>query len=241
MNILFSAFAQSDFFGKLIFLGLFSLSTISWIVLVYKVWMTRHVRRVCFAFQAAVADHKEHLLELEISALPRPRRKEIPHPFAHILGATSSKTIEVLKKNHYFLGNQTQKNAQVYLTEPDMQLIESHGLSAISKQKKLLEKNLFILATTITLAPFLGLLGTVWGILLTFNHLQSGASFSSNQIILGGLSTALATTVLGLVIAIPALISYNYLRNSVRILVSEMEDFLSSLLSTLEMQYRKVD
>ena len=241
MNIFFSAFGQSDAFGKMIFLGLFALSAVSWIVLVYKVWMTRQVRLVCQDFQAAVGEHQERLLELEMGALPRPQRKEVPHPFAHILGATSSKTIEVLKKNHYFMEEKGQKSAQVYLTEPDMVLIEGHGQSAISKQKKLLEKNLFILATTVTLAPFLGLLGTVWGILVTFTHLQSGASFSSNQLILGGLSTALATTVLGLVIAIPALISYNYLKNAVRILVSDMEEFLSSLLSTLEMQYRKVD
>ena len=241
MNIFFSAFGQSDLFGKLIFLGLFVLSAVSWIVLVYKMWMTRQVRRVCGAFQVAVGENKERLLELEMEALPRPQRKEVPHPFAHILGATSSKTIEVLKKNHYFMEGKETKSGGVYLTEPDMVLIEAHGLSAVSKQKKLLEKNLFILATTVTLAPFLGLLGTVWGILLTFTHLQSGAAFSSNQLILGGLSTALATTVLGLVIAIPALISYNYLKNALRILVSDMEEFLSSLLSTLEMQYRKVD
>ena len=224
----------------MIFLGLFALSALSWIVLVYKVWMTLQVRQVCGAFQVAVGENKERLLELDLSALPRPRRKEVPHPFAHILGATSSKTIEVLKKNHYFMEGK-EKKAQVYLTEPDMVLIEAHGLSAISKQKKLLERNLFILATTVTLAPFLGLLGTVWGILVTFTHLQSGASFSSNQLILGGLSTALATTVFGLVIAIPALISYNYLKNALRVLIADMEEFLSSLLSTLEMQYRKVD
>lgn len=240
MNIFFSAFGQSDLFGKLIFLGLFALSAVSWVVLVYKVWMMRQVRRVCGAFQLAIGEHKERLLELEVSALPRPGRKEVPHPFAHILGATASKTIEVLKKNHYFMVGR-EASGQVYLTEPDMVLIEAHGLSAISKQKKVLERNLFILATTVTLAPFLGLLGTVWGILLTFTHLQSGATFSSNQLILGGLSTALATTVLGLVIAIPALISYNYLKHALRVLVADMEEFLSSLLSTLEMQYRKVE
>jgi biopolymer transport protein TolQ len=59
--------------------------------------------------------------------------------------------------------------------------------------------------------------------------------------IIGGLSTALATTVLGLVIAIPALIAYNYLKHRVANYSSEMQDFLYELLSYLELQYRRVD
>jgi biopolymer transport protein TolQ len=104
-----------------------------------------------------------------------------------------------------------------------------------------LEKDLFILSTSVTLAPFLGLLGTVWGILVTFSELQAGSSAGSNTAIIGGLSTALSTTVLGLVIAIPALIAYNYLKNNLRMFTSDMEDFLHNLISTLELQYRKVD
>ncbi|MGL5264266.1 MAG: MotA/TolQ/ExbB proton channel family protein, partial [Candidatus Rhabdochlamydia sp.] len=63
----------------------------------------------------------------------------------------------------------------------------------------------------------------------------------SNSVIIGGLSTALATTVLGLVIAIPALIAYNYLKHRISNYSSEMQDFLYELLSYLELQYRKVD
>jgi biopolymer transport protein TolQ len=60
-------------------------------------------------------------------------------------------------------------------------------------------------------------------------------------VIIGGLSTALATTVLGLVIAIPALIAYNYLKHRINNYSSEMQDFLYELLSYLELQYRRVD
>ncbi len=239
-SIFFTAFGQSDFFGKLVFLALFTLSAISWAVLLYKLWLVRHVKRVSLKVRASVLQRRDQLLQIDVSALPKPHRKEIPSPLAHVLSATATTAAEVLSKNHYFLQKQAEGNAAVYLTEPDMALIEANGAFAISAQKKMLEKNLFILATTVTLAPFLGLLGTVWGILLTFTHLQTGASASSNQFVLGGLSTALATTVLGLVIAIPALIGYNYLKHAVRVLVSEMEEFLTTLLTTIEMQYRKV-
>ena len=91
------------------------------------------------------------------------------------------------------------------------------------------------------LAPFLGLLGTVWGMLVTFSGLKSHAVSMANAAVLSGLSTALATTVLGLLIAIPALIAYGYLRNAVLEINRDMENFSQVLLTTIEMQYRKVD
>lgn len=90
-----------------------------------------------------------------------------------------------------------------------------------------------------SLGPFLGLLGTVWGILTTFGDLAAHAKESSHQNFLGGLSLALATTVLGLVAAIPALIGFNYLKNSARDFESDMEGFAHEILSSVEMQYRK--
>ena len=64
---------------------------------------------------------------------------------------------------------------------------------------------------------------------------------SNSHAILGGLSLALATTVLGLVDAIPALIGYNYLKNSIRDFELDMEGFAHETLASVEMQYRKVD
>src|SRR4029078_12125978 len=108
-------------------------------------------------------------------------------------------------------------------------------------QVKHLEKNLYILSTTVSLAPFLGLLGTVWGILTTFSEMQSKTAGSTHQMVLGGLSLALATTVLGLLDAIPALIGYNYLKNTIRDLEVDMEGFSTEILASVELQYRQVD
>jgi biopolymer transport protein TolQ len=150
--------------------------------------------------------------------------------------------VEILNKNIYFSSqNAGKERAQVHLSHVDLEIVETHVLTTISAQTKKLEKNLFILSTIITLGPFLGLLGTVWGILITFSELNAGGSAGSNTAVLGGLSTALSTTVLGLVIAIPALVSYNYLRNSIKNYSSDMEDFLYQLLCSVELQYRKAD
>lgn len=114
-------------------------------------------------------------------------------------------------------------------------------MTTVTNETKFLEKNLFILATIVSLAPFLGLLGTVWGILTTFSELQSQAAGSTHQMVLGGLSLALATTVLGLIDAIPALIGYNYLKNNIRDFETDMESFANEILASVEMQYRQVD
>ncbi len=242
LGALGSSYAQSDFFGKCIILSLLGLSALCWIVLIYKVWMTRNVRTVSSAFQSAFENQRDQLLQLDIDHLPRPQNSRIPHPYGQIFQELKGKTIEILNKNHYFISqNAPNEHSKVYLSSTDLEILETHVLTTISTQKKFLEKNLFVLSTIYTLAPFLGLLGTVWGILVTFSELNAGGAVGSNTAILGGISTALVTTVLGLVIAIPALIAYNYLKSAVGNYTSDMEDFLYRLLSAIELQYRKVD
>jgi biopolymer transport protein TolQ len=237
-----TAYAQSDFLGKLIILSLIFLSVLCWVILVQKVWTTRQVEQISKTFYKAYLLNKDRLLHLEIDELPKPKNKMVPHPYAEIFRELKNKTVEILNKNIYFSSqNSAKEKSQVYLSPADLEIVETHVLTTISAQTKKLEKNLFILSTIITLGPFLGLLGTVWGILITFSELNHGASAGSNTAVLGGLSTALSTTVLGLVIAIPALVSYGYLKNAIKNYSSDMEDFLYQLLSSVELQYRKAD
>jgi|ERR1700722_12193336 len=241
MGTFVTAYTQSDFLGKTIILGLISLSILCWIILVQKVWTTRQVEQISKAFRKAFQLNRERVLHLELDELPKPKNRLVPHPFAQIFQELKTKTVEILNKNHYFSKQIGKEAEQVYLSPTDLEIVESHVLTTISGQIKVLEKNLFILATIITLAPFLGLLGTVWGILITFSELHAGATVGSNNVVLGGLSMALSTTVMGLVIAIPALIAYNYLKHAVKNYASDMEEFLYQLLSSVELQYRKAD
>ncbi len=241
MGAFVTAYAQSDFIGKLIILGLISLSILCWVILVQKIWTTRQVEQISKTFHKAYLLNKQRVLHLELEELPKPKNRQTPHPYAEIFRELKAKTVEILNKNVYFSSQPEGKEKAVYLSPADLDIVETHVLTTISAQTKKLEKNLFILSTIITLGPFLGLLGTVWGILITFAELNSGASAGSNTAVLGGLSTALSTTVLGLVIAIPALVSYNYLKNAIKNYSSDMEDFLYQLLSSVELQYRKAD
>jgi len=241
MSAFVIAYTQSDFFGKLIIFGLIAISMICWMVLLHKTWIIKQVQQLSVSFQKAIAESKNSVLGLDLSKLPAPRNRTVPHPFGLIYHDLKQKTLEILNKNHYFISQTTGGKGQVYLTPADLEFLESHVTATISSQNKRLGKNLYILLTIVTLAPFVGLLGTVWGILLTFSGLQDGGAISTNSSMLGGLSTALVTTVMGLIIAIPALISYNYLKNSARDYASDMDDFLTLLLSNIELQYRKVE
>ncbi|MGE5196088.1 MAG: MotA/TolQ/ExbB proton channel family protein [Anaerolineae bacterium] len=244
LSIFSSAYSQSDFFGKIIFLNLFLLSVICWIVLLQKVQLVRKTKMLFLSFQEVFTQKKEQLLHLEIEDLVPKHLRSLPHPLANVFLSLKQKSLEMLNKNAFFQKEREMKDREdksAFLSKTDLEMLESHVLTTISSEAKSLEKNLFVLSTIVTLAPFLGLLGTVWGILITFSELHSGGSAGSSSVILGGLSTALVTTVLGLVIAIPALIAHSYLKTTAKLLSSEMEDFLYLLLSNLELQYRKVD
>lgn len=240
-SVMFSAYSHADFFGKIILFSLVTLSVISWVVLIYKLKQTKRVKAISSSFEKAFVPNMGKILGLSIEQLPLPANKGTPHPFGSIFLSLKQKTLDILNKNHFFASqeNPNLDKAHVYLTQTDLEIIESHVLTTISSENKRLEEHLFILSTTVTLAPFIGLLGTVWGILISFSEMQTGASVSSSTAVLGGLATALISTVLGLVIAIPALIAYNYLKNSLKHFSSDMDDFLYRLLSTIELQYRK--
>ncbi|MEI8301199.1 MAG: MotA/TolQ/ExbB proton channel family protein [Chlamydiota bacterium] len=243
MNSFSNAFAQSDIFGKLIFLGLLILSLMCWVTLLYKIWLIQQVKKQSHYLLAYFEKNKDSFLHLSLDNLSIKIMKEVPRPFISIFSILKTKTLEVLEKNHYFITHSLPQNPEqnVYLSRADIELIETHLSMTMLKQKELLEKYLFLLPTITTLAPFVGLLGTVWGILLMFTGLQSGGSLSSNSAVLGGLSTALVTTVLGLLIAIPSLVAYNYLKQAIKSYSSQMQNFGHMLLSTIELQYRKVD
>ena len=99
-----------------------------------------------------------------------------------------------------------------------------------------LEKNLNILATTASVAPFVGLLGTVWGIIEAFHDIGEQKS-ASLAVVAPGIAEALIATAVGLFAAIPAVMAYNYFINKVRLVSGEMEDFCLEFLGIVEKNF----
>ncbi|HYK26121.1 MAG TPA: MotA/TolQ/ExbB proton channel family protein, partial [Steroidobacteraceae bacterium] len=96
-----------------------------------------------------------------------------------------------------------------------------------------LERFLNMLGTIASISPLLGLLGTVTGIIKAFNALQSGAG-GDPRMLSGGIGEALIATAAGLIVAVPALIAYRYLRGRVEGFVIEMEKQAIKLADALE-------
>jgi len=233
VNPFVNAYLLSDWFGKGIFWALFLLSVISWSVLLYKIWQIYQVRKISSEFFDLFSEKKDQPLHFQFNKVRKTHLLELPDPFFEIYKAVKQNALQMLDRNH--VSNQLK---ELSLSLADLNLINLQSNTTASTQCRSLETNLFILSTTATLGPFLGLLGTIWGILLTFSQMPHGLS-TSNPATLGGLSMALATTVVGLVVAIPALVGYNYLKNANREYRRELEQFMHFLLASIEIQYRK--
>lgn len=114
-------------------------------------------------------------------------------------------------------------------------LERSLQLSA-SEETSRLRQNVGWLATTASATPFIGLLGTVWGILQAFQGLgQTGGA--TLRAVAPGIAEALIATMFGLFAAIPALIFYNYFSNRIREMVAEMENFSIEFFDLAERNY----
>ena len=101
-----------------------------------------------------------------------------------------------------------------------------------------LERGLTFLATTASTAPFIGLFGTVWGIMTAFMGLSTTTS-SSIQAVAPGIAEALIATAVGLAAAIPAVVMYNRFARQVRVLTAEMDTFGAEFLNIAERHFLK--
>jgi biopolymer transport protein TolQ len=99
-----------------------------------------------------------------------------------------------------------------------------------------MENKVPFLATTASSAPFIGLFGTVWGIMNSFRNI--GAKGAANlATVAPGIAEALVATAIGLVAAIPAVMGYNYLSRRIRVISAEMETFTNDFLNIIRRRF----
>ena len=108
--------------------------------------------------------------------------------------------------------------------------------NSVAQESLKLESGLILLAIAVSGAPFLGLLGTVWGVMSTFGHIAMQGSANLTAMA-PGVSAALITTVAGLLVAIPSMFGYNWLVHNLRVLTVELDNFAQELASKMETEY----
>lgn len=121
------------------------------------------------------------------------------------------------------------------LTVEEIAAIETTLNKAISEQLLILEERVSFLGTAVSLAPFMGLFGTVWGIMIAFCSLAILGKASIDALA-PGVSGALLTTVVGLVVAIPSLIGNNYLISEIRLLTIYLDNFEEEFLAKIRLE-----
>ena len=107
---------------------------------------------------------------------------------------------------------------------------------AIAVEQAVLSRGTSFLATTASASPFIGLFGTVWGIMVAFNTIGATGSTSITAVA-PGIAEALINTAAGLVAAIPALVGFNYFAGRLRDMRSQMQDFILEFMNLTERNF----
>ena len=108
---------------------------------------------------------------------------------------------------------------------------------ALSREEEKLELHLPFLASVASTSPYVGLFGTVWGIMNSFRSLANEHQ-ATLATVAPGISEALVATAMGLFAAIPAVIAFNYFNASIRVLNTEMDNFSADFLNIVKRQIR---
>ena len=235
LTTIHTAYAQSDAFGKFIFLMLTVLSIVNCIMIAYKAYLSWRLKQ---ARQIALLQVKNMKPEHFFAPLKQlDQQTGLVNPFKSIHNVIKKTSLSLLQKNK----NLQKGEGSTFLSSSDVDQIAAEIEMRVIAERKVYEKYMFLLPLAVSLGPLLGLLGTVWGISVTFNQLPNSASALSNDAILSGLAMALGTTVFGIVVAIPALVAQYFFKSFSEAFSSEMEQFSSDLLQSVETQYRAVD
>jgi len=211
-------------FALVILLLLLAFSLLSWTI-IFRKWLTfRQIRQKNHEFadffrkSARLSEIHEACPEYEGSPL-----SGIFTSAYHELNAQ----IQVLKSHNPESPELTERN-----TTGIQRALHRASASELSA----LEKNMSWLATTGAVTPFIGLLGTVVGIINAFEGLGFEKT-ASIQAVAPGISEALIATAAGLFAAIPAVIAYNYFISSIKDIASDMDDFTSEFLNLVERSF----
>jgi biopolymer transport protein TolQ len=224
-------FLRASLLAKIVYFILASLSITAWAIIIRKLRVLRRCRKGSLAFADLYHKGRRNPLALQRHLLAN--RELFP-----------SAQATVFLKGCDELRNQLERGARQAGADEENLKISTHQLSVIEKKLGATEDKFFLdlehllvhLATTISVAPFLGLLGTVWGILVAFQEM--GRQASTGMTAFGpGISEALVSTVSGLLVAIPALLGYNYIGSRIREMAGDTSHFTADFLALIEKEY----
>lgn len=209
--------------AKVIIVALIIFSIFAWSVMASKAMQMRRAKRLNQLF---IGEFRTQKQALEIYD----RRVAVEGcPLFTVYQEGSIEIDSRLKTN-------ASEGRKKYVSLKTMEHVKRSLERAVSQESLKLESGLILLAIAVSGAPFLGLLGTVWGVMDTFSGIAQ-AGKADMAAMAPGVAAALVTTVAGLLVAIPSMFGYNWLVHSLRVLTVELDNFAQELVSKLELEY----
>ena len=209
--------------GKAVIVVLVLFSILAWTVMIGKALQMRRAKRLNKFF-----DKEFHTQKNVLDVFDR-RVQADGCPLFMVYQAGSIELDTRLK-------NSDGNGRKQFVSLKGMEHVKRSLENTVAQESLKLESGLILLAIAVSGAPFLGLLGTVWGVMSTFGHIAQQGS-ATMAAMAPGVSAALITTVAGLLVAIPSMFGYNWLVHNLRVLTVELDNFAQELVSKMETEY----
>ncbi len=220
---MYGMFMDSDVFMKVLIIGLLVASVCCWAIIFDKVFLFKRLRQGMKAFE------EQFWSGGSLETIYNNNVQNPTNPLALIF-------VTAIKEFRRSLVENKKAGTSIKIQER----IDKVMQIAIDRQVDKLETRMVFLASTGSVAPLLGLFGTVWGIMDSFNAI--GLTQSTNiAAVAPGVAEALFTTAVGLIAAIPAVIAYNKLSNDIDRISHRMETFSDELSAILSRQIDQVE
>jgi biopolymer transport protein TolQ len=201
-------------------------SVVSWGIVLYKAWAFRRIERQTATFLDVFRRSTKFS---EVQAVCKSLEGS---PLVGMFQAGYAELNLQLRQS----GTGSPESSQARPTLKSLAAVDRALLRATSAEVNKLEKRVPFLATTASITPFIGLFGTVWGIMSAFSNIGSQGS-TDLAVVAPGIAEALIATAAGLAAAIPAVYFYNHFTTKVKTYASEMDDFALEFLNIAERNF----
>ncbi len=213
-------FLTTDGVGQVVIVLLAIFSIFAWAVMMGKYSDLKKLRQLNFAFERKLGEER-HILDL-----PENLKTRRDIPYADLLA-------DALEA--YWRAAAIGKEKGDDTPRARLEHAENAIQRALARQSLRYESSMIILASLVSGAPFMGLFGTVWGVMEAFSAV-SVMQTASIQTLAPGVSAALLTTIAGLVVAIPSVFGYNILLGNTKTMITELENYASNLADRMELE-----
>lgn len=229
-----SAFWESTLPGKVIVILLFLGSAMAWTIMYTKGVQLRYGSRMTAEFlEAFRSERNPTALFTDLDAYAGTPLSTIFKAGSVALGAELH--AHGIDPNELLTGDlpsEAHRRLSLNQLETLRAVVDRH----VADEALNLEDQMGMLATAVSAAPFLGLLGTVWGVMDAFSGMAESGSAALSAVA-PGISGALLTTIVGLIVALPSMIGYNLLSSQIRRISVQMDNFAQEFISKIQNAY----